>query len=317
MVSWPELIWAAVSVGVSPTIPLMPGRPLAEMGWRALMTAASLEEDGGRFHKSMGYRRLDPSEKSAVSYFLGMAQAKVTCARLLDIPHLAHLDSVLAAAGLTTRRSRPDFIGFDLTTSTNSAAVEAKGRTHGWTTDLVARAKGQAAALPSIIGRPNTIEVASVAWFETDFSWHAHLEDPPRRAESETVVSQEEVLHGYYAPLVRAVISGESITPDLEADGSATTLGDMAMTTVAVPDCDMTVGLPTALVEAVQPALVVAGGGQVSDQKVATLSAELLPLATQIRQVVALSDEAAMADSARAFVGGDGLYVALGESWVR
>jgi hypothetical protein len=51
-----------------------------------------------------GYRRLDPSEKRAVSYFLGMTQAKITCEWLLRAPHLIHLGAYLAMIGQPSRR---------------------------------------------------------------------------------------------------------------------------------------------------------------------------------------------------------------------
>jgi len=40
-----------------------------------------------------GYCSLDPSEKRAVSCFLGMTQAKITCEHLLRTPRLIHLDA--------------------------------------------------------------------------------------------------------------------------------------------------------------------------------------------------------------------------------
>jgi hypothetical protein len=86
-------------------------RPLIELCWRAALAAASLEEDRSseRWVKTAAYRRLDASEKSAVSYFLGMTQAKIMCGRLLRAPHLIHLDAYLAMIGVhATRTSRPD-----------------------------------------------------------------------------------------------------------------------------------------------------------------------------------------------------------------
>jgi hypothetical protein len=85
----PELVWGAMTVGALPISMGGLQRPVLEAGWRAAMVAANLDTDekSGSWVKAAAYRRLDGSEKSAVSYFLGMTQAKVTCARLLRAPH--------------------------------------------------------------------------------------------------------------------------------------------------------------------------------------------------------------------------------------
>lgn len=83
-----ELIWGAVTTGAMPILMGGVPRPLIELSWRAALAEASLEEDPatGRWVMTDGYRRLDQSEKRAVSYFLGMTQAKIMCARLLRAP---------------------------------------------------------------------------------------------------------------------------------------------------------------------------------------------------------------------------------------
>src|SRR5215471_3798959 len=124
-----ELLWGAMTVGATPISMGGIPRPFIELGWRAAIAAASLEEDpsSGRWLKTAGYRRLDASEKRAVSYFLVMTQAKITCVRLLHAPHLIHLDAYLAMIGQATRRSRPDLVGVDFPSMDCTIAVEAKG----------------------------------------------------------------------------------------------------------------------------------------------------------------------------------------------
>lgn len=108
-VSWPCLIRAAITVGASPVSLGTHPRPLVELCWRAALVGANLEHDASadRWRKAAAYKRLDPSEKSAVSYFLGMTQAKITSEMLLGVPYLVHLDAVLALLGQTTNQSRP------------------------------------------------------------------------------------------------------------------------------------------------------------------------------------------------------------------
>jgi hypothetical protein len=94
---------------------------------------------------------LDPSEKGAVSFFLGQAQAKLFAHEFFQVSLLVPDDSYLAHLGMRRRRTRPDFIGFH---GRNVAiALEAKGRSpNGFNRGLVARAKKQASSLPGIAG---------------------------------------------------------------------------------------------------------------------------------------------------------------------
>lgn len=177
-VSLGRLIWSAITVGATPISLGAPPRPLVELCWRAALAMASVEEYSisDRWTKTDAYYRLDPSEKSAVSYFLGMTQAKITSEMLLGVPHLVHLDAILALLGSSTDQSRPDFVGVDLATMTYTIALEAKGRTHGRPARVVRKAKEQAKLLPSIVGTNSNLRVASVASFDQDDYWEAYLE---------------------------------------------------------------------------------------------------------------------------------------------
>lgn len=104
LVSPARLAWAAATVGATPVSLGGIPRPYLELCWRVALASAAIEESrlSGRWVRTAAYDRLDPSEKSAVSYFLGMAQAKITCEMLLGVPHLVHLDAVLATLGAST-----------------------------------------------------------------------------------------------------------------------------------------------------------------------------------------------------------------------
>ena len=175
-----ELLWGAITVGATPISMGRTPRPLVELCWRAALTAASLEGTrSGRWAMTDGYWRLDPSEKRAVSYFLGMTQAKIMCGRLLRAPHLIHLDAFLTMIGQTTRASRPDLIGLSLPAMDVTIAVEAKGRTGGRDDEVTRKAKEQARSLPGVLSTSSALRVASVASFDAQWRWEAYLEDPP------------------------------------------------------------------------------------------------------------------------------------------
>lgn len=65
--------------------------------------------------RSETYDALDPSEKSAISYFLGLAFAKLFADAYLNVPWLMHLDVYrdrLRPYSVSSG-SRPDLVGLD------------------------------------------------------------------------------------------------------------------------------------------------------------------------------------------------------------
>ena len=153
-----------------------------------------------------GYWRLDPSEKRAVSYFLGMTQAKIMCERLLRAPHLIHLDAFLAMIGQSTRTSRPDLVGLSLPAMDVTIAVEAKGRTGGRDDEVIRKAKKQARSLPGVLSTSSALRVASVASFDARRRWEAYLEDPPGPVQPLDSLTPGALLAAYYRPLVAALL---------------------------------------------------------------------------------------------------------------
>lgn len=232
----PALQWAALTVGVSAISASSGSRPQAELAWRSALMEATLVRGHRRWLKAPSYVRLDASEKSAVSFFLGMAQTQLTCDRILGIPTLVHLDVYMALIGKRTQKSRPDFLGFD-PASGMAVAVEAKGRTHGYDTALIDRAKSQARKLPTLIGAITASDVASVAWFDQGDIWKARLEDPPRQR-SRGELPAYSVVAAHYVPLLRA--AGERSRAD---DG-------VERTQFEVPSADLTVSVPEVVFQA-------------------------------------------------------------------
>jgi hypothetical protein len=161
-----RLVWAAKTIGVTPFGPRLYRSPALELQWRAAMMRASVRPDLGRYWRSDSYTNLDPSEKGAVSFFLGQAQAKLFAHDFFRVSRFTHYDAYLASQGVPRRKVRPDFIGFY---GKNVAiGVEAKGRSRGCQDALVAKAKAQARSLPIINGHRATATYAHVAYFWSD-----------------------------------------------------------------------------------------------------------------------------------------------------
>jgi hypothetical protein len=215
-----RIAWAASTVGAAPIGLGGIRRPRAEATWRSAMVEATLHQTRNprRWVRTPAYNRLDPSEKSAVSYFHGMVGARLMTEDLLRVPLLVHLDAVLAHLGVSTSKSRPDFVGLDPVAGTYSIALEAKGRSRGWSDHPLTSAKKQARLLPSVVSTTTTVTAASLMYFE-DNQWVGHLEDPPSQKRQIRPLSPGLLTASYYLPIVQAMVELEDAS--LDRGGSA------------------------------------------------------------------------------------------------
>ncbi len=199
--TWEELVWSAVTVG-------KPG--VAELfthGWYSLSDAivrshtvyANLRQTPSRFEKSALYDSLDPTEKGATSYFVGMMVAKLIAARLLDTPWLFHLSRFKKDGGKLTLNgnSQPDLIG--LNNRRDWIVIEAKGRTNGFSSDAHTKAKDQTRKLRRINGQFPTLRVGIQAYFSP--SLEIMIDDPEEFDEDavDVIAEQIDLMSGYYS----------------------------------------------------------------------------------------------------------------------
>jgi hypothetical protein len=307
-----ELLWGAVTVGATPISMGGTARPLVELCWRAALAAASLEADAsGHWAMTDGYWRLDPSEKRAVSYFLGMTQAKVMCHRLLHAPHLVHLDAFLALIGQTTRTSRPDLVGLSLPAMDVTIAVEAKGRTRGLDDEVIRKAKEQARSLPGVLSTSSALRVASVAYFDAQWRWRAFLEDPPGPVQPLNSLTPATLMAAYYRPMVAALL--ETPQGQIREDG--------AMTTAQLPGIDLVLGIPRGIVTIIRrlPLTGTIAAGQLQEAGAALLQAVPVSLLTPLSETVeeGMEISAGPREPLRPFTGMDGVYIRPGTSWLQ
>jgi hypothetical protein len=176
-VEWSDIIWAAVSVGKIGFDDLLAFGPYSvdEIRFRIFLVRANLmasEEKQSTENvtdvyvlQSSAYRHLDPSEKGAISYFLGMALGKLVTFRLLNVPWLVHLSKLVNTHSLNLPgRSRPDLAGQD--TNGRWIICEAKGRTGGYSELALNQAKEQVGQVRSINGAPPHISMATEMYFD-------------------------------------------------------------------------------------------------------------------------------------------------------
>jgi len=164
---------------------------------------------GRRLRRTEAARTLDPTEKGAVSYFLGMAICKLFSARLLKAPWLLHLDVFRPTLDIhLTVRSRPDLVG--QTNTGKWVAFESKGRLSAPNAESKDKAKTQAQRVVSINGKPPSYHVGGIAFFRNDilrFFWR----DPEATSRLKRIECkvQDSDWRYYYEPVFELVRSFE------------------------------------------------------------------------------------------------------------
>jgi len=208
--AWHEIVWAAITVG-------KPGAScLLAHGWHSLSDLvvrshtvyANLLERSSNLERSTFYLSLDPTEKSGVSYFMGMVAAKVLGARLLGTPWLFHVSMVNALGGSVSLvgKSQPDLIG--LRRNRDWVVMEAKGRTSGFSASAMRAAKQQTQQLRKVNGQFPALRVAVQASFNPTLEWE--IEDPEEfeKDAPDLQFSLETAWEMYYSAANAAVAAG-------------------------------------------------------------------------------------------------------------
>lgn len=214
-VTWNELVWAAITVG-KPGISYVFGHgwhSISDIVVRSHTIYANLRGVGGRIAKSTLYERgKDPTEKGAVSYFLGMAAAKLFSEKLLNVTWLFHL-SMAGPLGVPIRfrgSLEPDLIG--LQPSGSWVVVEAKGRTNAFSDGALAKAKQQTKAVTKVAGKRPRLRVAVQTYFDPELTVCLDDPEPADGEESlEIEVDLRAALKRYYAFAYEATTGSNDI----------------------------------------------------------------------------------------------------------
>ncbi len=283
--SWSQLEWAAISVGKKSLRHIHYHGTFSkhEIAYRTAIIYANLMQQGNSIVRSSAYEGLDPSEKSAISYYLGMTLTKAFLEQELHVPYLMHVDVYRERFKVQFRGDlRPDLFGRD--TKGNWIVAEAKGRTNGHSAKALDKAKAQAKQITSIDSAKPILRLGCVASFK---SGHLHLvaDDPPAD-ESETrqidlSITADEFMFDYYAPF-RAML--EPSPDDLQGEpAQLVTFKNQRIEALRFGPLDLVVGLVESHI-----------GRH-------TTEANYLRPARLARE--------------NSFLGGDGIFVELGSSW--
>lgn len=207
--SWDEIVWSALTIGRPSVHDVFQHGPssIYEAIFRISLVRMALEQSGPlgrRLRRTAAYKGLDPTEKGAISYFLGMTLCKLFASRLLATPWLLHLD--VFKGSIPTRnlgRSRPDLIGEHVTSGTWSA-FETKGRASKPSQEDRLKAKLQALRLVSVHGHPCGLHVGTFAYFVNDVL-QFHWIDPQPETKKPIETPDPDAQWGYYYGPARAL----------------------------------------------------------------------------------------------------------------
>jgi len=208
------------------------GGPVRGTAWRrtqrrvaiiATVHAALAEKRGTHpVRTSTLYQQLETTEKSGVSFRLGMAFAAVVAERVLEIAmleHLNHTNSLLFPSG---GKRRADLFGLDAAGGCH--VIEAKSRTHGHDRALVRYAKAQAANIAVVDVKSGRYSPQTRSAAVADLSRspvQVLLEDPPEEAPREKPyqIDTDQVIAYHYSAVPDLVeLRGDPQDPPTRID---------------------------------------------------------------------------------------------------
>lgn len=209
-VTWDDLLWAAVTVGRPSWYYVfqhgIPSIHEAVFRWSLVRMALEQRDPVSRFLcRTSAAKALDPTEKGAVSYFLGMVICKLFATKLLNTPWLLHLDVFGPQLGVAlSGRSRPDLVGQD-GELLRWHGFECKGRVSPPDAQTKKRAKDQARRLISVDGLSCRLHVGAIAYFRGEvlqFYWR----DPAARDQEMIALDlPDDPWRHCYEPVARVV----------------------------------------------------------------------------------------------------------------
>lgn len=145
--------------------------------WNSVDSHLVQTADGLCLHHS--FKALDGSEQRPLTYWYGMAMAKIVADTELGIPWLAHVDRMRESGALatsTTSNRRGDLVGKGKNSDWH--VIEAKGRSNPYPRSLITSAKDQSSNIKYINGQqPETCSACITALHTRPIS--ILLEDPP------------------------------------------------------------------------------------------------------------------------------------------
>jgi hypothetical protein len=216
-VTWNDILWAAITVGRPDVFHVFRhgAASVHEAIFRWSMVRMALQQRGARGQKLVRtdlFKQMDPTEKGAVNYFLGLLTCKLFASKLLDAPWTLHLDVFRPTLNprIIGGRSRPDMVAQSSSTA-QWHAFECKGRASVPGNAEKQKAKAQAQRLVSVNGIPCILHVGAITFFRNDaveFYWR----DPEPAGREIPLPNPDFAWRNYYEPITEVIRSRVELT---------------------------------------------------------------------------------------------------------
>lgn len=190
----------------------------AEILYHAFGTIAYTQEVNGNLAIIKEFKSLDMSDKTPITYRLGMGITKLVAEKLLEVPWLLHVDELVSngSATITTgTRERGDLAGLDIIDRWH--VLEAKGRTSNPSNSIISKGKNQAGRIQTINGVTPITKSVCVSYIQENRT-DTYLIDPedgedeiPTRWE----INKELYIHNYYKRILRKTSHEGSSVDDI------------------------------------------------------------------------------------------------------
>jgi hypothetical protein len=208
--TWDDLLWAAITIGRPDWFHVIRygNASFYEALFRWSMLRMALEQIGPtarRLRRTAAAKHLDPSEKGAINYFVGMIICKLFASELLGAPWMLHVDIFRAQLGvMLTGRSRPDLIG-QIHGTNDWIVMESKGRISAPSPRAKSLAKAQSRRITSIAGVAPTYHIGAISYLRSDvltFFWEDPMDPDEQRRPSKFEIGDvsPDVWRFYYQP---------------------------------------------------------------------------------------------------------------------
>ncbi|TBU69803.1 hypothetical protein AB4I13_11050 [Serratia marcescens] len=205
-----ELLWAMITVGkrYQRQVLINENFSILEIINRISLIGSILDLSNSEIYKSVIYKNSDPTEKTFMSFMLGMAVSKLLSQKLLNVPWLAHLHMLKTPMSYSRNtKSRPDLIGRN--SKGDYIIVEAKGTSGRYNDATQNKALDQLNVIKTVNRTTPILYIASQLYFDTSMS--VKFQDPePEQDGLDIEFSDAEFFNAYYYHL-RALANPEFI----------------------------------------------------------------------------------------------------------
>jgi hypothetical protein len=210
--SFPEIIWSAISIGKISIFEYLRYNKYSyhELVFRISMIEAYLKVSNGKLQKSDIYLNLDPSEKGAISYYIGNVMTNLISTKFLGIKRILHYDLVKRSLLLSvSSNNKPDFVCQNY--RGEWIILESKGRSGGFEKEAIVKAKTQLKSIKKINNSFPVMKAVIQSYYDSSKNLCLYIEDPEEFYKNSDVlkINEENIDEIYYKFIIDLFIQHE------------------------------------------------------------------------------------------------------------